>query len=422
MRLAHLAVALLSLSALTGFCAAGEPPSNAPPKELKKVPKDEIELLIKQLAGDEAKRTEARKKLEAIGEPALVILKEASEASDGEFKSTLTAIIETIENKLNGTLRVFVHKGRVNGVAISSDGKKGVSACWDGTLRYWNLENGELIRQMQGHKAGINSAALSPDGKRALSGGRDPTMRLWDLETGKEIRTLKHPSASVWDVAFSLDGTKALSGCSDGVVRVWELDSGKELLALAAQKGGVAFTGAFTLDGKQVVTGAGNAWNNPKKEGTLRLWDLTTGKQVRQFEGHTQDIRRVAISPDGKQLLSGSFDGTMRLWEIESGKELKCFNGPGNFVESVGFTPDGKKAICSYGPQTIETRFDEDPRCSLWLWDLNTGKELKRFKGHSAPVLSLALSADGHFLLSGSGDGTMRFWEIANDIQGSGEK
>jgi WD40 repeat protein len=70
--------------------------------------------------------------------------------------------------------------------------------------------------------------------------------------------------------------------------------------------------------------------------------------------------------------------------------------------------------ICSYGPQTIETRFDEDPRCSLRLWDLNTGKELKRFKGHTAPVLSLALSADGRFLVSGSGDGTMRLWEMPN--------
>ncbi len=416
MRLDHLAVALLSLPALAAFCMADEPPSKEPPKELKKVSKEEIDLLVKQLGDDQfAKRAQARKKIEAIGEPALAILKETSEkTTDAEIQSALKAIIEVIENKLNGMLRVFGHNGRVNGVAISPDGKRGVSACWDKALRCWNLENGELIHEMKGHLAGINSVTLSSDVKRALTGGRDGTMRLWDLENGKETRVFKHPTALVWDVAFSPDGTKAVSGCSDGMVRLWDLDSGNELLALAANKDGIAFTAAFTPDGKQAITGAGNAWDNPKKEGFLRLWDLATGKQVRQFDGHTQDIRRVAISPDGKQLLSGSFDGTMRLWEIQTGKEIKCFKGPGNFVESVGFTPDGKKAICSYGPQTIETRFDEDPRCSLRLWDLNTGKELKRFKGHTAPVLSLALSADGRFLVSGSGDGTMRLWEMPN--------
>jgi WD40 repeat protein len=68
----------------------------------------------------------------------------------------------------------------------------------------------------------------------------------------------------------------------------------------------------------------------------------------------SSDIRRVAISQDGKQLLSASFDGTMRLWDIQTGKEVKRFDGPGNFVESVCFTPDGKKALCSYGPRTTE--------------------------------------------------------------------
>jgi WD40 repeat protein len=238
-------------------------------------------------------------------------------------------------------------------------------------------------------------------------------MRLWDLESGREIRSFGGHPQTVWDVAFSPDNKKALSSCSDGVARVWDMASGKELLALETHKGGRAWTVAFAPDGARAVTGGGNAFeSNGMTEASLRLWDLTTAKEVRQFQGHTKDVRSVAISADGKQLISGSFDGTMRLWELQTGKEIRRFDGPGHFVEAVRFTPDGKRAVCSYGPRVIEAVYEEDPRCSLRLWDLATGKELKQFKGHTSPVLSLAISGDGRFLVSGSADNTMRLWQV----------
>jgi WD40 repeat protein len=102
----------------------------------------------------------------------------------------------------------------------------------------------------------------------------------------------------------------------------------------------------------------------------------------------------------------------MRLWDLQTGKEIRRFDGPGHFVEAVRFTPDGKRAICSYGPRVIEAVYDDDPRCSLRLWDLATGKELKLFKGHTGPVLSLAISRDGRFLVSGSADNSMVLWQV----------
>jgi WD40 repeat protein len=191
------------------------------------------------------------------------------------------------------------------------------------------------------------------------------------------------------------------------------VDTGKLLRTLETYKNGRAWTVAFTADGKRAVTGGGNTFEGGAHPGaSLRLWDLATGKEIRQFGGHTKDVRHVAISPDDKQLLSASFDGTVRLWDLRTGKEVRRFDGPGNFVESVSFTPDGKRAVCSYGPATAAAVFDEDPRCSLRLWDLATGKEVKQFKGHSGPVLCLAVSGNGRLLVSGSADGTMRLWEL----------
>jgi WD40 repeat protein len=416
MRSFNLAVASLLLTGLPAFSPADKQSGKDQPKEVKKVSTEEINRLVNQLGDDDfTKRSEAKSKLEAIGEPAIPILKKAAESSeDAEIKAAARTIVEEFEKKNSGLVRVFdKHGERVNGVAISADGKRALSACWDGALRYWNLENGELLREMRGHQGLINSVAMSADGKRALTGSGDRTMRAWDLETGKELRSFAGHGQTVWDVAFSPDGKQALSACSDGIARLWEVDTDKELRSLEVQKGGRVWTVAFTADGKQAITGGGSSLDEKGAvDASLQLWDLTTGKEVRKFLGHTKDIRRVAISPSGKQFLSGSFDGTMRLWDIETGKEVRKFDGPGNFVESVCFTPDGKRAICSYGPRNKEVIYDVDPRCSLRLWDLATGKELKQIKGHTGPILSVAISADGVSLVSGSADNTMRLWKL----------
>jgi WD40 repeat protein len=416
MRSLHFVLAWLLLLGLTALTAADEPANKGQSKEAKKASDEEINRLVKDLGDDDfAKRSGARKRLEEIGAPALAILKKTAESADDvEVRSAAKGIIEALEKKNNGLVRTFEgHGERVNGVAIRSDGKRALSACWDGALRYWNLENGDMIKKLTGHNGLINSVALSADGKRALTGSGDRTMRLWDLETGKELKSFAGHTHTVWDVAFSPDGKRGLSACSDGIARLWDLDSGKELLALEANKGGRTWTVAFAADGKQAVTGGGNALDRKGgAEASLRLWDLSNGKEIRSFKGHSKDVRRVAISPDGKQLLSGSFDGTMRLWEIETGKQIKRCDGPGHFVESVCFTPDGKRAVCSYGPRNENAIYDADAQCSLGIWDLTEGKELKRIRGHAGPVLSVAISGDARFVVSGSADGTMRLWKL----------
>ena len=412
MRCIHLAIAGCLL---IGFAAASSA-DDAPAKDTFKVSAETIDRLILQLGDDDmAKRAQAKKDLEATGEPAVASLKKAAEsAEDPEVRKAAKALLEKFDMKARGVLHVFRgSNARVNGVAFTADGKRAVSSSWDGTLRYWDLEDHALIRQIAGHQNPVMSAVFSPDGKRLLSGGSDHTMRLWDLETGAEIRTFAGHPDTVWDVAFSPDGKTALSGCTDGNARLWDVESGKVLQTLETCPHGRAWTVAFTPDGKQAITGGGNVFENGANPvSSLRLWDLATGKEIRKFEGHIKDVRRVAISPDGKRLLSASFDGTVRLWELATGKELKKFDGPGNFVESVSFTPDGKRAVCSYGPAAVDAVYAEDPRCSLKLWDLATGNEVKQFKGHTGPILCLAVSSDGRRLISGSADGSMRLWEM----------
>src|SRR5260370_42518484 len=124
--------------------------------------------------------------------------------------------------------------------------------------------------------------------------------------------------------------------------------------------------GAFTADGRQVVSGA---WDH-----SLRLWDVETGKQVRLFEGVRDKIRCLARSPDGKFVAAGHFaadhqPGILRLWDLSQGKEIRTFRGHTREISSIAFSPDGRILLTSGYDNTVR------------LWAVDTAKDVKRLGG-----------------------------------------
>jgi len=111
-------------------------------------------------------------------------------------------------------------------------------------------------------------------------------------------------------------------------------------------------------------------------------------------------VQSVAILPDGRRAVTGSWDGSLWLWELETGKELRRFQGHTGIVMSAAITPDGRRVLTASYDNTLR------------LWDIEAGAELYRFEGHTAKVHTAALSPDGRYALSGSDDGTMRLWEL----------
>ena len=119
--------------------------------------------------------------------------------------------------------------------------------------------------------------------------------------------------------------------------------------------------------------------------------------ELRRFDGHTDKVSSVALSPDGKTALSSSDDRTVRQWDLESGKMLRVFAGHEDYALSVAFLPDGGTAFSGGGGLWDPTKRFYFPGTdhALRLWDMESGKVLRRFEGHTAPVWSVALSADG---------------------------
>jgi hypothetical protein len=132
---------------------------------------------------------------------------------------------------------------------------------------------------------------------------------------------------------------------------------------------------AVTPDGRYVLSGSDDR--------TVRVWELATGREVRRFTGHAGWVRSVAVTPDGKYVVSGSGDNTVRLWELATGKEVRRFTGHGSPVESVAVTPDGRYVLSGSRDGTVR------------LWDLATRQEVRRFTGHLSPAVSVAVTPDG---------------------------
>ena len=333
-------------------------------------------------------------------------------APDGKFLMSLgSSGILRIEEIASGTelLQQKFPRDVIASLAVSPDGK--TLAVWSGPntrkLYLWDWQGGDEPREVKVPRRGVRELAFSVDGKAlAACGDFEPFVYEWDVATGrlrnhlelpedvtpgglafhpdgktmavsdsgnqrdkhwsggvllvergtgKVVRELPTPGASAGRVVFSPDG-RWLAAAGGAGVHVWDLRRGEEVAPGAAgHQGGIG----------QIAVASGGLIATASDDHTVRIWDAATGKERRRLP-HGHWVRAVALSPDGRSLVSSSLDDTVRLWDLQSGKEVYKLPGHGELGgrRAVGFTPDGRRFL-SWGDDL-----------DLRVWDVKTGKAL----------------------------------------------
>ena len=307
------------------------------------------------------------------------------------------------------------HTGEVNDLAFSPDGKTFVSASSDKTIKRWELSSGKCVRDFEGFKLRATCVAYSPDGRYILGGGsaQNAYLKLWDLtieDPHHYYYRLGHSigmhSNAVTTITFSPDSRLAFSGSEDTRIAVRNVATGTVLRRFRGHEMGVTSV-AVSPDGSTLVSASGTIMSKISKKPTdfsVRIWDLSSGDCRHVLTEHTNYVKSVAFTPNGKKIISASDDKTLRIWDPETGECLQVISGSEFRFNDLAVSPCGNYAVtaCGLGGKGN----------ILQIWDLNSGECVRVLEGHTDVVNAVAFSPDGRYILSGSKDQTIRLWEL----------
>jgi WD40 repeat protein len=228
------------------------------------------------------------------------------------------------------------HLSIVESLAFSHDGKYIASGAF-GEVTLWDAQTGMLKQKIPGFVHCVMALAFSPDNKLLATGGGAPTedgeIKLIEVPSGKIVADIKNGhSDTVFGVCFSPDGTKIATCGADKFVKVFEVSSGKFIKSFEGHTHHVLGVG-WKSDGKLLAScGADNA---------IKVWDYEKGEQVRTMNGHTKQVTRLMFVGNTPNVLTCSGDLSVGLWNVDNGGRQRSYAGATDFLYAIGVSPDG---------------------------------------------------------------------------------
>lgn len=319
-------------------------------------------------------------------------------------------------------------------VFFSPDGLHILTAHTDVTAKLWDTTTYQLVREFGKPTTtaggavvsswGLQPVILSPDATKLAIATTAGRVELWEVASGELLHSFTNPTSfsqnpaedqsggiflssnsyqPITGLAFSPDSQQLVIGWNDATNRLYDLASGGLLLTFgnAGQNGAVQAL-AFSPDGKQVLLGL-RAFEEKLRPGwnVAQLWDISgEGQLLLTLEGHQNGVKCVGFSPNGDQIVTGSYDGTVRVWDSKNGQLVAYFGleDDDSSVDKVAFSPDGR-FILNLSWYNVS------------LWEVAEGNPHPTPSGHDSYISSAAISGDGRLVITGSWDTTTRLWD-----------
>ncbi len=361
------------------------------------------------------------------------------------------------------------HTAAVKAVKFSENGQWACSLAEDDTLRVWDLKQGKCVFVLSENIHNTRSVAISPDGnfvafdqdktilvldwKRktiplkipyqtdwvktifvnskhivALGGGREGNIKVWNIKDGLNIQTFIHEGGLL---TGCLNGKRELfhSGSKSGVIKTWSLESNSSENAEIKSRS----------HKKLLTSGDKSKVFSSAADGEMTVYEVSTGKRLMRSFRHIGEISSIAVSPNGKNLLTGGEDGALLVWDLETGERILRLAAHSKTVLGVIVSPAGDLSI-SYS-------FDEFAICDLirnsclhiipekvfaadflpnsnfvitisvtaiQIWDLNQGQCIKSNQTSYPSATQAQLSSDGKKVVIASNDGEIHVWDVEN--------
>ena len=375
-------------------------------------------------------------------------LKHAMFSPDGRFLLCGGEAIRIWDaNTRELTRTIPVQSGGAIAVCIDPGGNHVVSGDNEGNLKIWDVQTGKQIKCLEGNMKRVFDVAYNHDGSKIVAGGDDGELKLWDANSGELLKNFEGHEIGVYSASFSPDGSLIAAGDWSGV-KVWATDTGLQMFSFDDFITPVSSVN-FNPDASQLVVSciSMSDWDVPERlQNLLSIWDLSTGKRLRSFYGHTGGVNDACFNPDGTRVVSCGYDATIRIWDSHSGEELSTLQGyqslvgrDNYFCRGVSFSPDGHRLVSIGDSMKIwdATPDSEDRLLSghtdkvnklfltqnkskvisasadhtIKIWDITTGKLVHTLVGHTGDVSSVDLIGDGTRIVSSSADETLKIWD-----------
>ena len=307
------------------------------------------------------------------------------------------------------------HRERVGAIRFSPDGAYLASASEDRDVAVWNVRTRQPVATLEIPKSPgaefepvtqgreLRVFTFSPDSKMIATGGRQGELfgeggrrgdlLLWKFASDRSVTTLDGHPSGITALAFS-PGGRQLAAADESSIRLWDLQT-RTAHVLEASRGVLCL--AYDRSGTKLAAGAAN---------DVLLWDPAEPPaqqpNVMTLRGHARPVRQVLFSPDGRYLLSSSFDGTVRIWDATRDgtvTPLGIVQHTGD-IESVNLSADGRLLVTASRDRTVG------------IWDATTGDARFQLTGHDSEVESVTFSADGSAVASADQAGRVILWNV----------